>query len=169
MPPFTLPWRRPRSLTLLALELEEPFPHRPTSDVLCRRTGTTTKVPRLVAAASKPGLKAEAPIVGPLIDPSDQGGADAPRFGRSAAFRPGHLESYRNPLMTQRADAFRSGVATQVGTTAHPFARLPPRRPVKGPSVSTELDQTPALRLAASSPHRPEMLPANSYIPRCHR
>jgi hypothetical protein len=169
MPPCTLPWRRPRSLTLLALELEEPFPHRPTSDVLCRRTGTATKVPPLVAADTESGLEAEAPIPRSLIDPSGQGGAGTPRVRRSTAFRPGRLESYRSPLMTQQADTFRSGVATQVGTTAHPFARLPPRRPVKGTPVTTELGQTPALRLAASSPHRPEMLPANSCIPRCQR
>lgn len=37
-------------LTLLALELEEPFPYRPTSDALCRRTGTIAAAPTVALA-----------------------------------------------------------------------------------------------------------------------
>jgi hypothetical protein len=46
----TLPPVQRRPLTLLALGLEEPFPFRPTSDALCRHTGTVATAPTIAPA-----------------------------------------------------------------------------------------------------------------------
>jgi hypothetical protein len=71
--------------------------------------------------------------------------------------------------MTQQTALFILALPPETKSHTHPFTRLSPRGPIKDPSVPTELGQIPTLDLTASSLHRPEMLPANSCIPRCQR
>lgn len=95
--------------------------------------------------------------------------AARPRLRGHGTHGPERLESYRNPPMDRRANRPRPGVVTRCEAVAHPFARFSPRGSVNRLSVPTELDQPRARGLATSARSWPEMLPANSCIPRCQR
>jgi hypothetical protein len=101
-----LPRVQRRPLTLRALGLEEPFPFRPTSDVLCRHTGTATAAPTTAPATSRGSTSSEpgsVPASSRSLDRCDQDCASAPRVRGNAALSPERLESYRSQLMTQSA------------------------------------------------------------------
>jgi hypothetical protein len=132
----TLPRAQRRPPTLRALGLEEPFPFRPTSDVLCRLIGTAATAPT-IAPADTPRLHhLEAslePALSQQLDRLGQDCATAPRIRRSAACSPERLGLYRSQLMTQSADAPRSDVAVRNEALSTPFRPAISARPRPGP------------------------------------
>jgi len=142
-----LPRAQRRPPTLLARELEEPFPFRPTTDVLCRLAGTNPVAPTTAPAtalqprgpkhASNPlhhsGLTRSARAALALL-----GLGGVPPSAQNASSRTGaQPRILSRPAHLGLADFARNEVS------AHPFARLSPRGPVKDPSVPTELGQVP--------------------------
>ena len=124
--------RRPP--TLRALGLEEPFPFRPTSDVLCRLIGTAATAPTIAPADTLRLHQLEAslePGSPQRLDRLGQDCATAPRIRGSAAHSPERLGLYRSQLMTQSAEAPRSGVAARneaLPTSFHPAISARPRQ-----------------------------------------
>jgi hypothetical protein len=95
-----LPRVQRRPPTLLALELEEPFPFRPTADVLCRLVGTSRDGSNHHPSCRTAAAWLETRFSPAALQPLDRLGpdcADAPRVRRSAALSPERLESYRSP------------------------------------------------------------------------
>jgi hypothetical protein len=143
----TLPCVQRRPLTLLALGLEEPFPFRPTADVLCRLAGTDMTAPTLMPATACSRVARNTLL-------ARCASSRLTRLARTALTLPG-LGGV--PLSAQNASS-RTGARPRILSRpvhlglahmpetrvfAHPFARLPPRGPVKDPSAPTELGQIP--------------------------
>jgi hypothetical protein len=132
-----LPRVRRRLPTLRALGLEEPFPFRPTSDVLCRLAGTVATTPTVTPAdLARSGASSEqAPnqLRHEPLDRLGQGCAFAPRIRGNDAHNPERLGLYRSQLMTQSAEAPRSGVATRNEALSTPFHPAISARPRQGP------------------------------------
>jgi hypothetical protein len=116
------------------MELEEPCPCRPTSGVLCRRTGTARSGSSRPAATDNARCASHCCNAAALpLDLPDQDRASSARVRRRAAHDPERLELYRTPRGIRGVDSLRSVVANGVEATNYPFARLAPRGFVKRP------------------------------------
>jgi hypothetical protein len=143
-----LPRVRRRPPTLRALELEEPFPIRPTADVLCRLGDTGAMTPTISSATAPFRLRLErafrARSVHTRLDHLGQGCATSPRVRGCGAHNPERLESYRSRLShLNRPMHLGLALPPETRHSTHPFARLLPRGCVNNPSATTELDQIP--------------------------